>query len=375
MSDNRDVLDDLTQDARRLRVAIKLPDRGTPLTFEHYKSVVLEFEKFLQATQMSGAEVASRMGKGFSQATISQFRNSLNTEVWSRSQESCESRARAINLFMESYAQQQIAPKPNDWVETEVARRMTTVIKTALATKGIVTITSDSGRGKTMTMKACADIYTGSIFLSVMKSSANEGSFLKLLAAKLNCKAKTHSDREREVIESLTGRVQPLFVDEAQRLSSGALEIIRDLHDHCAIPIVLGGTRDLEAHADDHNLFYGQLASRIIARYDVNESVREGGGGPVRPIHTVDEIQKIFHNDQLKLTSDGAETLARLANVEGMGGLRLCRQVVIAAGLAVRGKDRPLDKTLILSVLRQLHGKTKVDRRIVRAMEEIRKVA
>lgn len=364
-----DILNQIAQDARRLRVGQKLPPEGEPIPYEQIALVQQEFEKFLSVTGLSVADVAKRMGKGYSASTISTWRSHTKEREYKGNLDRV---TRGVNQFMETYAQQATAPKTEGWVETTVAKHMINVIRKCISLRSMAIISSDSGRGKTLTFKAAESVYPGAVYLRVLRGTRTASGFAWQLAQDLGIrKGRTTRELQYQVIQTLRGTGRVLIIDEAHQLDRNALEFLRDIHDECEIPIVLGGTRKVGDNTDDDDIFFGQFASRVALRYDVNEHVRGGGPKPSKPIHTIEDVKAIFHSDTIKLTSDGVATLHRLANLEGFGGLRLCAQVYrVAAGIA-EGKGQSIDAKLLLAVLREMHGKTRAIQRIERAAEEL----
>jgi len=78
------------------------------------------------------------------------------------------------------------------------------------------------------------------------------------------------------------------------------------------------------------------------------------GDGDPKPLHGIDEIQRMFESDKVRLTDDGRLLLTRLANVPGLGGLRLCQRVMQVARSLSEGQA--IDAALLLKVIRTLHG-------------------
>lgn len=138
---------------------------------------------------------------------------------------------------------------------------------------------------------------------------------------------------------------------------------------------MLAGTRQINDHADDKDIFFGQFASRVAIRCDLNLHTRGGSGldgGPSKPIHTVDDIVKAYNAEKLRLTDDGIALLFRLANVEGLGGMRLCTQIVRVAASLAEQKGTRVDAKLLLAVLRELHQQERAVQKIEKGMEDLR---
>jgi len=371
-----DILKLLAADARRLRMSRKLPQPDQPIPYDLVRLVQEDFDQFLTVTGLTLADVARRMGRGYSGPTLSGWR-AFDPSSDREFKGDLDRITRGLNEFMEQFAAQQLAPRPEGFVQTNVAKSILAVVRRAIELRSMATITSDSGRGKTMTFQAAAGVFTGAILIRCKRRFRTSSGLARLIAHELRMSRppRNAGDLQLKLIETLRDTGRLLIVDEAHQLTSDALEFIRDLHDECQMPIVLGGTRKLGDKTDDQDVFFGQFASRIALNYDVNDDVRGDDGAPTRPLHTIEDIRSIFHSDTIRLTSDAEATLLRLANIEGFGGLRLCTQVARVAAVVASRTGKPIDAKLIIKVLRDMHGKSRATKRIEKAMTERPKVA
>jgi DNA transposition AAA+ family ATPase len=356
-------------------VARTLPPTGD-LPPDQIKLVAEDFERFLQATGLSLDKVSKSLGSGYSASVLSTFK-SIGPDGRTKYTGNVDKVARAVNGYMERYAQQQEAYRPEGFVRTEAAVRMLTVVQQAQRLRAMGLITSDPGRGKTMVLKAAQAIYHGAIYIRVRRKRRTDAGLIRALHDEMRLRAKgTGYDMEQKIIETLGGTDRMLLIDEAHQLTKSALEFIRDINDECEIPIVLAGTRDLEQNTQDQGVFFGQFASRVALRYDVNDSARSGKGGAPsdptinKPIHTVKEILELFQGSKLRLTDDGRDFLFQLANLEGRGGLRLVRQVLSIAIPYANGKQ--LSRKVLMKVVRDMHGKRRADVQLAREIEQLK---
>lgn len=157
------------------------------------------------------------------------------------------------------------------------------------------------------------------------------------------------------MIDTLRGTGRCLLIDEAHQLKHEAFELLRDIHDEAGVPIILAGTVKLHDAVNDHDLFFGQMSSRIALRYNVTESLSPGSNSPGGELlHSVAEIGQIYERDGVCLTRDGRVFLARLANLPGLGGLRLCAKLVQVARAAGSGEDA-IDAGLLIKVVHAMN--------------------
>ena len=364
----RDILDKIANDARRLRVARNLPEGK--LSWEWICRVRDDFRRFKDEQGLSLGQLSKRMGKGFSASVLSQF---ASLEAEDEYIGDIDRIVRGVNQAMETYVRSQEVVRPTGFVETAVANRMLNAIQLAIETRSIGVIWSDAGRGKTMTLKAAAQIFQGSILVRVCQPTRSMSGLARAIASELclrGCRT-TYQIQER-VIDLLKESGRAIMIDEAHRLNMEALEFLRDVHDECGVPIILAGTQDINAKVTDTAQWYGQFNRRISVRYDVTEDHREGGAGgggkAIKPLHSVAEIKKLFSSDKLRLTDDGAATLCRLGNLLGLGGLGLCNQVMLLAQRLA--KNGVVDAPIVLRVMRRIHGVEQSRKQVERQLEE-----
>jgi len=361
-----ELLDSLARAGRLQRVGQVLPtDR--PLTWQQIERVRDDL-KVVMDQGITTEKVSQALGDGFSRGTLSRFLNLQSAEDCTGE---TERHARAINTWLETIARRRQVKdrKPQGFIQTEVARRMLAVIAktTELCVMGV--ILSDAGRGKSMTLEAANMMHPGSILLRVRQSSQRPRGLLLQLGQALNLRGISRSaEAENHVISALRGSGRLLMIDEAHQLTPPALETLRDIHDETGCPIILAGTLRLQEAIAESDVYSGQMSSRVAIRYNVCDDVLgSGDGGP--PLHSVDEIRRLYESDKVRLTADGVELLSRIANLPGLGGLRLCRRLVDVAA-AARSDQGPIEAKVILGVLRSLHGREHAIATVERAIAE-----
>lgn len=370
----KDIIDQLHDDARRLRVARKLPDGQ--LEWEWIERVQSDFKTFKESHALSLDNIAKRLGQGYSPSVLSSFLAMKSGQEYIGD---INRITRGLNQFMEQFARTKESPRPAGFVETRVAKRMLSLIQNAIELRAIGVIYGPSGVGKSMTFAAAASIFAGSILIRARSTARTPAPFARQMcdALRLNPSRMSSFSIQSRLIETLKGTDRPVLVDEAHHMGMQSLEFLRDLHDECEIPVVLIGTIDIEKCVSDTSQWYGQFASRTALRYDITEVVGAGSGGSggrkSKPLFTKEDVIAVFHSDKLRLTDDGVMLLVRLANSLGLGCLRLCRQVVFVAAKTSGGQA--IDAELLLRVLRQMHGHVHMTERVERVIREIQAVA
>lgn len=358
---NKDILDQLQEEARRLRVARTLPEGK--LSWDLVARVQEDFRAFKEKHSLSLSDIAKRLGPGFSSAVLSSFLSMDGPEKYIGDTDRV---VRGVNAFMEQFVRAKESPRPTGFVETRVAKRMLTTVQHAVELRAIGLIYGPSGIGKSLTLQAAHSMFPGSIMMRTRSTTRTAGGLAKQLAEEMKVRATTTYQIQRKLIESLQDTDRPLFVDEAHQLHHGALEFLRDLHDECGIPMVLAGTAQLEKAVSDTDIWYGQFSSRTALRCDLIEHWNPDSRHK-KPLFSVEEIRKVFQSDKVRLTDDGALMLMKVANCMGIGCLRLCRQVVF---VAAKLSDQPLDAAILSKVMRQMHGEFHNEKRIDKSIIE-----
>ena len=350
-----DILAALASDDRRLRVGQKLPEQGE-IPWELIERVRDDLNFMVSQPGITAKMVMAATG-------ISKTRFHRFGRATSRESVRCDVDriTRQINTFLETIARRNEAQLPDGFVRTQVAERMLTIIGKTIELLSIGVIYADAGRGKSMTLEAATHIYPGSVLLRVRQHSRTPTGLAKALGKALQVRGlRDGFSAASNVIQTLQGTGRCLLIDEAHQLKHEAFELLRDIHDEAGVPIILAGTVKLNDAVNDHDMFFGQMSSRIALRYNVTEGLtatgNDGPGG--QPLHSIDEIKQLYERDKVRLTGDGRILLTRLANLPGLGGLRLCAKIVQVAWAAASGEGKDaIDAALLLKVVRAMNDK------------------
>lgn len=343
-----------------------LPAEGK-LTEEQIRGVARRFGDFVRERRITLVTVSKQLGKGYSQSRLSFFKTGdLRGDS--------EQLARVLNTYMEEFDRRESSTVSSDFVETEVARRMLTIIRTTKNAAMMGVIVGPAGVGKTMCARAAAQMIPGAIYLRVNQSSRRGPGLMNAIARELGEDRRGSLIRLHDAVGArLRGSGRLIILDEAHQLAQSGLDSARDLHDDSQVAIVLVGTHRLHDAVNDRDVYFGQFSSRITARLDVTELAINGPKG--RPLFTVEEIRQVFESHKLKLTDDGATFLARLASIPGHGSLRVCAAVLRVIAQMPKFAERPIGEDLIKKVIRQLHGGTELAAMQQRVDEAARRVA
>lgn len=346
----REILDLIAQDERRLRVGQRLPSDG-PIPFDTIKLVREDLAYVLTQQGVTIPKLCAALGEPYTTKLITRFRHCSTRESF---EGDIDEAARAINGFIELLARRSEAKLPNGFIETEVARRILVVVSKTIELASIGVIYADAGRGKTMTLQAAAAIHKGSVLLRVRRQTRSSAGLAKALGEAIGLRhLQTSYIASSRFIKTMRGTGRCVIIDEAHQLKHDALELVRDIHDEAGVPVILAGTIRLQEAVDDAGAFFAQMSSRIALRYNVIEDLAAGGGPGGRPLHSIDEIKALYESDKVRLTADGRALLARIANLPGLGGLRMCGKLIQVATSAAGGEL--IDAKLLLKVIRTMN--------------------
>ena len=251
-------------------MARMLPPEGE-LTEEQIRLVAEDFAEFLDKSNKTISQVSRSLGAGYTASVLSQFK-AFAEDGRTRYAGDASGVARAVSSYMETHAQRAEAWRPDGFIMTGVARNIIAVVQKAVALQTIAVISGDAGRGKTMAMEACHRNHAGSVYIRVRRDRRTATGLARAFVGALRVKSAATSAKMIDgVVAKLIGTGRPLFIDEAHQLKPDALELLRDIHDECGVPVILSGTYDINDKTADGDIFYGQFSSRIALRYDINE--------------------------------------------------------------------------------------------------------
>ena len=110
---SHDILDELRVEARRLYVSPPLPPPGEPIPFHTLQATSEAYARFLAAHELTGKRVARRLGKGFGEATLSNFKRIAEVDSLDELPgHDFEKVARRVAAWMEEYHDQKTAVRP-----------------------------------------------------------------------------------------------------------------------------------------------------------------------------------------------------------------------------------------------------------------------
>ncbi|MBA3011110.1 MAG: AAA family ATPase [Proteobacteria bacterium] len=126
------------------------------------------------------------------------------------------------------------------------------VTDTAKGQPGFMVVWGYAGRGKTQCSKEYAVRTPGTIYIRVFEGWTPRA-MLAQICHKINGMQPSYAGKAKQIImEELDRNPKVILMDEADRLSNGNIEHLRDIHDETGTPIVMIGEPSL----------YGRLTAR-----------------------------------------------------------------------------------------------------------------
>lgn len=326
-------------------VSRMVPEHGE-LSAIKRREIIATFKQYIDKAGVSQADVAKLLN--LSPGVVS----NVLTEKGNISGKRSDEILLALNNWIEDdrVAKEAARKRPTDFVETRVAKSIFGVANFLRQRADVALVYGGSGVGKTMTMRAIVSDIPGTIGITVDGFSRSaRGLQITLCNAGRERNRRTSVDF-RDLVERYTQASDVslrrlLIIDQAHRLRDAALDVLMDLHDACAVSIMLLGTVDLrERLSADADEQFGQYWSRIGIRVNLHDITDTGGKGTSKKLFTVPDIRRIFRKAQLKLHSDAAKMLAGYAN-ESIGHLRFVTRLFDwALALAEKQKAREITK-------------------------------
>jgi len=295
------------------------PAKDGPLTADKVNEVIDAYSAFRKRYGITHDEVARGCGYS-SDSTISEW-------AARKSRGDISTITRRVNSYMERHARQQAARRPSQFITTQAAEMMGTMIRLADKLCCMLAIVGASGIGKTRVLRHFCD-ETNGVFVTVLEGMRPRYHY-RAIAEALGIHRDKASAMEllNLIIDKLVGSKRILFVDEAHLLQQH-VGCLRPIFDIARIPIVMAGAGEILAQIDaDRNSGNGQLSSRCM-RCDLTRlAMREGSGKSGRRaaevLFTQEEIAKFFAMKQMRITRAGLQLMFKLANLPHRGHLRL----------------------------------------------------
>ena len=237
------------------------------------------------------------------------------------------------------------------WVDTTVSRSVFAVCHRAHLYRDLGLIAARPGTGKTVALKRYAEEVDSAILIEA-SYNMSVGLLLDELIDRTNAEVRTarngsrgtQAQRRIAVIETLKGSDTLILVDEADTLTSSALEELRRISDLANVGVVLAGEPRLHGMMRSPDGRFGRIHSRIRFWGPVIQSITEDDCmALVTAGHETDQVELTaeIHDAYWQTCEGSARSLSKLLpNVRDFG---------MAQGHALSAK-------LIFSVAQQTMG-------------------
>ena len=238
--------------SKREREQIELPDPGAEAVRDA-----------LRRDGLSQAAAAAEMGVGASalnQWLGGRYRGD-NAGVAAAAREWLDARERRASIRLQ-------LPEIPAWVETPASKRILGALAYAHATGDMCCVIGPPGAGKTVAAERFASRLRTAWLVTASPVSRSVSACLRRVAGALGAEASSDLGAlEAACAEKLRGARGILVVDEANCLATGAVEMLRSLHDAAGCGLALVGTSmlwsRLSGGGKGHPEQFAQLQSRV----------------------------------------------------------------------------------------------------------------
>jgi DNA transposition AAA+ family ATPase len=329
-----------------------------------------------QAGDAEIAEVITRMRsfmaeRNFKQATVARMLG-VSTSVFSKflAGNYKGNLAKLVNKiinWMNSVTRKEERIKPKPFIETEIARRIATLIVQTEAFSEeegrIALIIGDSGHGKSVCLKQYAEANKNTLYIQLDATMGSLRIFVEI-AKKLHITSSgSLSEITRHLVENLRPRNIIIMLDEASNLTVKQLNQLRQIivvKARC--PLILAGNADLLRTVIQPTTKHGyesldQFTSRLMGVLNLDELASHKGDG----LYTSEDIRKLYEYGGIRLTSGAIDTLKKICMTPRTGRLRTCSHIIAALHTArIVNQRGQVDAALIIAAIEQLDLPVKI---------------
>ena len=176
---------------------------------------------------------------------------------------------------------------------------------------GMMMAYGEAGRGKTLAaMNAYAE--NGGVYLRVWENWT-QAAFLQALCFEVDGSRPHGSNRCKiRIMTALGKETRTIYIDEADRLPTGRLEDLRDIHDETGCPICLIGELG--------------LAAQVRARSRIDDRIPAEFRIPFEPITAQDITLYALEAVNLRMASEASQAVHRLSK----GNFRRAHNLILS---------------------------------------------
>lgn len=218
-----------------------------------------EFKKFLLDNNLRQSYVARSLG--VSPSLISQWlKGNYKGDVTTFEQK--------IKNYMKNFNKSSLN-ESEEIYETTDMRMVFFTFDEAIVAKKMCLVYGEAGSGKTEAVKAYVKTHPEAILIEVIPGMSNR-ELLRLICEKANVSgARTPSEMIQAISKEFERRETFLIIDEAENLTTKALESIRRIWDFSRSPVALVGTYNVIRNLKGRNGELRQLFRRIIGKWEM----------------------------------------------------------------------------------------------------------
>lgn len=269
---------------------------------------------------------------------------------------------RLVDQFLVREDQQASGPNIRAFAKIRVITEvLLATVTQAVKRRSIGVVTGESGSCKSVFAKWFCERNDGAVLITCDDSDRDAKFVIDALHAAL--KLGTYARHVRQKKREIEGHLQThkntiIIVDECQKLTPDALEILRSLHDKSDsesvrnVPIILFGDETFEktvvrSRGGERTPISPQITSRMFPVISLEQhGLQHDDDGQAIPdsVYTKEDVEAIVHQQRLHLVrADAIAWVAKLANIHGHGRLRLAVRVLEIALDIKRGPQVTID--------------------------------
>ena len=327
------------------RVTARMLTQDQPITKAQRAAIIRDLTSYRESNKVRGkpmpwATIAENIG----------LAPSVVHQTINGTYKGDEDRAlRMIDQFLASEDQQSKRPDIRGFQKIRMTEHIVAAINQALTRRSIGVITGEPGSGKSVHARWFLDQHDGAVLITCDDADCDAKFVIDELHKAFGFKTfSPHARGKKREIEAYlqSHRNTVILVDESQKLTNGALEMLRGLHDKSDpegrrnVPVILFGDEHfysviVRSRAGDRTPISPQITSRFFPVISLERDCLdndEDGTAIAGTKYSRDDIDRIVKGQRLKLFRPDAIGFAvQLANLPGHGALRLaCRVMEIA---------------------------------------------
>lgn len=347
MTENDNIQKGLEQNARVIKE--RIPEQAGDA---EVADVVARMRGFMAEHNFRQATVARMVG--VSPSTLSEF-------LTGKYKGNLTKLVNKVINWMNSVARKKERINPKPYIETEIARRIATLIVQTEAFSEeegrIALIIGDSGHGKSVCLKQYAEANKNTLYIQLDATMGSLRIFVEIAKRLRITSSGSLSEITRHLVENLRPRNIIIMLDEASNLTVKQLNQLRQIiviKARC--PLILAGNADLLRTVIQPMTKHGyesldQFTSRLMGVLNLDELASHKGDG----LYTSEEICKLYEYGGIRLTSGAIDTLKKICMTPRSGRLRTCSHIIAALHTSrVLNQRGWVDSALIIAAIEQL---------------------